>query len=80
MYFDDLSSELKEKLSACKTVDELRGLAKSVGIDLSDEELMSCSGGDGECIPHSELQRICPELCPYLSPSDWEYCNSVTLK
>lgn len=45
MNIEDLSPELKEKALACKTTDELVELAKSVGIQLTDEEIDSVSGG-----------------------------------
>ena len=45
MNIEDLSPEIKEKALACTTTDELVELAKSVGIQLSDEEIDSISGG-----------------------------------
>lgn len=45
MNFDDLTPELREKVQACKTPEELLELAKSEGYELSDEELESISGG-----------------------------------
>lgn len=46
MNIEDLSPELKEKALACKTPDELVALAKSVGVELTDEELDAISGGE----------------------------------
>ena len=37
MRFEELSSELQEKVKACKTAEELTELAKLEGIDLSEE-------------------------------------------
>ena len=46
MEFENLkNSELQEKLKAAKTIEELFELAKSEGVDLSDEQLQSVSGG-----------------------------------
>ena len=45
MNIDDLSPELKEKARACKTTEDLLELAKSEGIELSDEQLEKVSGG-----------------------------------
>jgi len=42
---EELSAELKEKVLRCKTPDELLELAKEEGYTLSDEELLSLSGG-----------------------------------
>lgn len=45
MDYKDLSDELKEKVIACKTPEELLALAKEEGYELTDEELQSLSGG-----------------------------------
>ena len=45
MRFEDLSPELKEKALACKTPDELLKLAKQEGIELTDAQLETISGG-----------------------------------
>ena len=45
MDFENLSPELKEKALACKSTDELFELAKSEGIELSDEQIAAISGG-----------------------------------
>ena len=45
MKFEDLSPELQEKAAACKTAEEIFALAKSEGIELSDEQLEAVSGG-----------------------------------
>ena len=49
MDIKDVTPELKEKALACKTTEELVELAKSVGVDLSDEELDGIAGGDWNC-------------------------------
>lgn len=45
MDFNDLSPELQEKAQACTTTEELIELAKSEGIELSDEDLEKVAGG-----------------------------------
>lgn len=47
----DLSPELREKALACKTRDELIELAKSAGVELTEEQLDAVAGGIrwGEC-------------------------------
>ena len=45
MNYENLNPELQEKLKAAKTADELRAIAASEGVDLSDEELKAISGG-----------------------------------
>ena len=45
MNYEDLTSEQKEKLKACKTPEDILALAKAEGYDLSDDELNSVSGG-----------------------------------
>ena len=66
MNLEDLTPELKQKALACKRPDELLELAKSEGMELSDEQLESISGGswggdDGgssEPCPHDNSE--CP--------------------
>ena len=45
MELTNLTPEQIEKAKACKTTDELAALAKSEGVELSDEELEAVSGG-----------------------------------
>lgn len=48
----DFPEALKEKAKACTSVDELLELVRAEGVELSDEELGSLSGGTvlwGEC-------------------------------
>ncbi len=43
--YNDISPELKDKAMQCKTTEELFELAKSEGIDLTDEMLEQVAGG-----------------------------------
>ena len=45
MDFENLSDELKEKARACTSAEELMALVKEEGIELTDEQLESVSGG-----------------------------------
>ena len=45
MNFDDLSAETKAKLLECKSPEDVLELAKSEGIDLTDEQIEEISGG-----------------------------------
>ena len=45
MNFEDLTPEQLEKAKACTSSEELSALAIEVGVELSDEELHSLSGG-----------------------------------
>lgn len=60
MKLDDLSEEQKAKVTACKTADELVALAKEEGLELSDEQLDSISGGDWD-------DPICGDFCGWLT-------------
>ena len=69
MNFDELSSELQEKVKACKTPEELLELAKEEGYELSDDELEAVSGGMEWCNAYDKpceqyVRRWCPKLCP----------------
>ena len=46
MDIESLTPEQVEMARACKTVDEVAELAKSIGVNLTDEQLDSISGGD----------------------------------
>ena len=46
--FESLSEEVKAKVAACKTADELHALAKSEGVELSLDDLDAASGGWGD--------------------------------
>ena len=43
--YESLSDDLKAKVANCKTADELMELAKSEGLELTDEQLDAISGG-----------------------------------
>ena len=43
--FNDLTPEQREKVRACKNADELVELAKSEGVELTDDQLDSIAGG-----------------------------------
>ena len=43
--WDSLTDEQKEKAKACKSIDELIELAKTEGVELSDEQVEAISGG-----------------------------------
>ena len=46
----DISPEMREKIKACQTPEELLALAKKEGYKLSEEELEAVSGGvDWSC-------------------------------
>ena len=45
MDFEKLDIELQEKIKECKNIDELRALAETEGLPLSDEELEGLAGG-----------------------------------
>ena len=75
MDFKDLTPEQQEMARACKSVDELVELAKSFGVQLSEEELAAVAGGVGGCIrgfscllysPSPEPNPECPvkDSCP----------------
>ena len=49
MNFEDLTTQQKEKVKACKTPEEVLSLAKEEGIKLTDAQLESISGGWGGC-------------------------------
>ena len=44
--FDGLSDEMKAKVTECKTSEDLIALAKTEGVELTDEQLDAISGGD----------------------------------
>ena len=45
MNFENLTPEQIEKANACKSPDELIGLAKAEGVELTDEQIEQISGG-----------------------------------
>lgn len=54
----DISPELREKAKACETPEELMALAKSVGHELTDEEVEALAGG-------SEFWTTCSAQRPF---------------
>ena len=48
MEYDELSPELRERVKACGTPEELLALAKDEGITLSDDEIDQIAGGRGK--------------------------------
>ena len=48
MNVNDLSPELRKRALECKSNEELFELAKNEGVELSDEQLESLSGGKSE--------------------------------
>jgi len=57
----DISPELKEKVRACKTTDEMLALAKAEGYKLSDEEMQAVAGGGWSCL--SDCGDFDPATC-----------------
>lgn len=55
MDFNDLSPELREKVKACNSPEELLALAKQEGYKLSEEELAAVSGGKSWSCTHCAL-------------------------
>lgn len=47
MKYDELTKDQQERAKACKTPEELLALAKSEGVELTDEQLESVAGGWG---------------------------------
>lgn len=68
MNFEDLTPEQQEKALACKTTEELVELAKSEGVDLTDEQLSAVAGGDASwnCCTHDACNdNKCVTYEPY---------------
>lgn len=62
--YDGLTEEQKAKAKACRTPEELVNLAKSEGVELTDEQLEGIAGGTGW------NSRKCPH-CPSDSNIEW---------
>ena len=84
MDFKDLTPEQQEMARACKTQEELAELAKSFGIELSDEELAAVAGGlVSDCIRNRTCLReiigdcSVKNICPSLLPCVTEACLDV---
>ena len=68
MNFEDLTPEQQEKARACKSKEELIELAKSEGVDLTDEQLSAVAGGDdgwGTCPDNVCDDNKCVTYEPY---------------
>ncbi len=51
MDLSNLPDDLKQRVRACESEDELRALAEQEGIELSDEQLAAIAGGtDWSCL------------------------------
>ena len=70
MDFDNISPEVMEKAKTCGSAEELIELAKSEGIELSDEQLQAIAGGT-----NSAWDDIRGKECPKDDPGDL-YCNA----
>ena len=60
MGFEELGEEQKRKARECKTVDELVELAKIEGIDLTEDQMRSISGGYNSEWDECENDSGCP--------------------
>ena len=71
MDYSEISDEIKAKAKACKTAEELFALAKSEGIDLSDDDLTAISGGGSwDC---DTRNRRCTVDAPDVTPCPDKY-------
>ena len=92
MGFEDLSPDFQEKIKACKTEEELRELAKSVGANLSDDQLDGMAGGvcKKDCTLDGAICRVdqnctmknnsCPikDACPDFFSCIPKYCSNFS--
>ncbi len=70
-----LTKEQIEKIKACKNHDELLNLAKAEGIELTDEQLATISGG-GACTVISDIgDYINTNDCPKCGCNDYDLLN-----
>lgn len=56
MNYTDLSPELKERMKACRTTEELRRLVEAEGYELSPNELASVAASmawSNDCVGHA---------------------------
>ena len=66
MELNSLTSEQKAKLKSCKDPEELRSMLKSLGIELSDEQLDAVAGGENG----DECDQFANPNCHMLISSD----------
>lgn len=64
-----LSEEQIEKLSHCRSCQEILELSKEEGIELSDEQLEAVSGG--ACAPDGNIND--PKRCPNCDKTNTKY-------
>ncbi len=64
MNYDELSEDLKARAREAKSTDELLALAEQEGIELSDEELASVSGGSSWSCDSNICSGYVPDLPP----------------
>ena len=82
-----LSNEQIAKIKKCKNTDEILALAKSEGIELTDEQLEAVNGGCGKSKEWYEIDNMqCPEClnrhCMEKVSDAWyrcKYCNKITV-
>ena len=67
-----LSEEQIAKIKACKTHEELLALAKKEGVELTEEQLSTISGG-GAC-------SVISDIGDYINPNDCPRCGSNNIK
>lgn len=83
MDFNDLTSEQQELARACKAPEELAELAKSLGAQLSKEELAAVAGGSSSAEDDGSTCAIkffdCPLLdsCPEYGKCQRESCADL---
>ena len=66
MNIDNITPGFAEKARACETSDELLELAKQEGIELTDEQIESISGGG---IWSDDEPTNTPPVCPFCRQS-----------
>ena len=57
MNYSDLTAQQQEQLNGCTTAEELLALAKSEGVELTDDQLDAVSGGIEWDKPCDNLDR-----------------------
>lgn len=59
----ELTEELKAKLKACKTPEEVLALAKENNMEISLEEIKAAFGGSGQELPDDDLDMVAGGCC-----------------